>query len=347
MSTAKPKASEKQAVLQKIVALVRRQWKVPPTEERNVFQTLLHAVCAENASDARAEESLVRFREAFHDLNEARVSTITELAAAFPDDPEAEARAGRLRTVLQYVFERSFDFDFESLRKKTPEQAQKNLGRMRDLSPFVRNSVLQVSHGIHVVPLDDALRDALVWMGLLEPGTSTEEGGEALKPVVRKAETAAVLQTLRCVATDPRLRPAFDPEKYPAPEGGWNLENAPTRLKELIDKGPPRIKPRKPAEPAADDDKTPATKGAAEKKPTTARRTAVKAEPAPQSAPDKTAKAAKPAPAPDGAARPAPQVVPVKKPAAAKSGAAKVPPAPRAAKPAVKKKVTTRKSGGR
>jgi endonuclease-3 len=320
--------------------------------ERNVFQTLLHAVFVENSSEARAEEALVRFRAAFHDLNEARVSTITELAAAFPGDPEAEARAGRLRTILQYVFERSFDFDFESLRKKPPEQAQKQLARLRDLSSFVRNSVLQVSHGIHVVALDDALRDALVWMGLLEPGTSAEEGGESLKPVVRKADAVAVLQALRCVSTDARLRPAFDPEKYPVPEGGWDLETAPTRLKELIDKGPPRIKPRKPAEAPVEAVAPPAEKKvAAEKKPSAARRT----EPVPTASPtpdktDKPTKTDKPAkaktvPARDGDGHAATQVVAVKKPPASQPTGAKVPPAPRPAKPAVKKKVSTRRSG--
>jgi hypothetical protein len=52
---------------------------------------------------------------------------------------------------------------------------------------------------------------------------------------------------MRCLASDQRLHVAFDLSKYPAPEGGHDIDTAIHRLTELIKNGPE--KPSKVAAP--------------------------------------------------------------------------------------------------
>ena len=127
--------------------------------------TLLYAVCLEDASAAQADVAYERLWSAFHDLNELRVSSITELVThVFSDMPDPDWRAHRVRNILQYVFEKHFEFAFEGLRRKTLELATKQLFKIRDLSPFVRNFALQNALETHVVPVDRLMTNASIWL---------------------------------------------------------------------------------------------------------------------------------------------------------------------------------------
>ncbi|MEX0701276.1 MAG: hypothetical protein WD069_04200 [Planctomycetales bacterium] len=231
----KLKASEKQALARKLTVLLKKEYKGgAPRDERSVLDTALFAICLENASHAAAEASLERVGELFHDLNEVRVSSISELAEAFPGMPDAEWKALRMRSVLQHVFEKHFAFDFETLRRKTHEVAAKQLEKIRDLSPFVRNHVLHEVLDAHVVPLDDAQRRATVWLGLAAPGATVEQISEDLKPAIRKADAPLFCHLLRCLATDDRFAGEFQHVDKRPPEGGFDPHTAPDRLAALL-----------------------------------------------------------------------------------------------------------------
>ena len=269
----KSKASDKQSVSKKLVKLLKQRYKKPAAcVERPILETMLFAVCLENASVEEAEAAYARLYSSFHDLNEVRVSSITELAPVFNGIPEAERRALGVRNVLRYIFEKNYEFTFENLRKKTLEQAIKQLGRIKDVSPFVRTYILQVGLGSHVVPADDAMCRAAVWLGLVEPGLGAEAASEALKAAVRKADAPQFCELLRCLATDPEIRDAFR-TKGGVPEGGYNLQSAPARLTDLFANGV-RLK-KKPAKKAQDN------------KPRTAKKSTA-AKPAPATAKKKT-----------------------------------------------------------
>lgn len=263
------KVSEKQELTKKLVSRLEKRFGRPPAiPDRTVLESLLYAVCLDNDGYAAAERSYAALHERFHDLNEVRVSTISELAAAFAHQSEPELRAHRVRSILQYVFEDRFEFDLEAIRKKTQEQAAKKLSKVRDLSPFVRNHVQQVALAAHLVPMDDRMTAAAIWLGLLEPGTSTEAAADALKPAVRKADAAMFCHVLRCLVTEPPGRSTFDPATFSVPEEGYSFENAIERLDDLL-----AGKTRAAAKPKA----PPAKRAAAEKKPVKA---AAKGEPA-------------------------------------------------------------------
>lgn len=269
----KLKASEKQALVRKLTTALRKEYKGGlPRDQRSVLDTLLFAICVENSTRAEAETALQRMGEMFHDLNEVRVSSISELAEAFGDLRDAEWKALRVRSALQFVFERQFAFDFESLRKKNHEQAVKQLEKIRDLTPFNRNYVLQEALGAHFVPLDDAQRRAVIWLGLVAPGTSVEQAAEELKPAIRKADAPLFCHYLRCLATDPRVAAEFAKVDSGAPEGGYDPATAIERLSALLAAKPTAGKSTSRKKASSQASSKSATAKKKTKRPATARR---------------------------------------------------------------------------
>src|SRR5262245_15307170 len=102
MSTApRPTSANKQAATKKLMTLLKKRYKAPlPHKERSVLDTMLHAVCLEDSTDDEAEQTLARLISLFHDLNEVRVSSISELAEAFNGADDAERKALRVRSTL-------------------------------------------------------------------------------------------------------------------------------------------------------------------------------------------------------------------------------------------------------
>ncbi len=246
------KTADRQTVLKKLLPLLKKQYKVAVCKlDRPVMETMLYAVCLENASVEEADRAYARLFELFPDLNEARVSSISELEPVFQGLDDRDWRGFRARSVLQYVFEKSFNFELESLKKKTLELATKQLGKIRHLSPFIRNFTLQQAIGAHLLPIDDAVARLLIWLGLASPGQSTDEIGESLKAVVRKAEALPFLFSVRALAVDPKLRAAFDPGQYPPPAGGHEATTAIDRLNDLFKSGLAAVKPKPKAAPPA------------------------------------------------------------------------------------------------
>ncbi len=310
---ARAKTADRQSVLKKLLPLLKKHYKIAVSKlDRPVMETMLYAVCLENASVEEADRAYARLFEFFPDLNEARVSSISELEPVFEGLDDRDWRGFRARSVLQYVFEKSFNFELESLKKKTLELAAKQLGKIRHLSPFIRTFTLQQAIGAHILPIDDASARLLVWLGLATADQSTEDIGESLKAVVRKAEALPFLFSIRCLAADRKLKVAFDPAIYPAPEDGHDSATSIDRLTELFKSGPATVKAKpKVASPV----EVPAVKAAAKtapKKP--ADKPVAKAAPAKPTANGKAAPAKTP-PAKSTSAKAAPAKTAAKKPA--------------------------------
>lgn len=235
MVAKKISTSDKQAICKKLITLLKKRYSATlPKYDRPVLETMLHGVCLENTTNAQADEVFDSLLEGFHDLNEIRVSTISELESVFVLDSDAEWKAYRIRSVLQFVFDKEFCFDLELLRKKTLEQAQKQLTKMKSLTPFVLNHTLQVVLGSHSVPADEKILNASKWLGLLPADESIETASDSLKSSVRKPDAPLFSHLLRCLATDEELAADFNLAKNPLPEEGVDLKQAPSRLEGLF-----------------------------------------------------------------------------------------------------------------
>lgn len=225
---------------------------------RSILETMLYAICLEDASEAQAEKTFVRLTSfersdcEFFDFNELRVSAISELEPVFAGLDQPEWRGLRVRYVLSSVFEQSYGFKFEGMLPKTVDAAAKRLHRMTHLSPFIRSYTLHAALGGHVVPLDNRMCRAAIWLGLLPAGTTPEVGAEELKPVVLKKDVAAFCHRLRCLATDARVRLVYDFGAKPPAATTFDLRTACERLGELFraaDRKDPDKRRRRKAKP--------------------------------------------------------------------------------------------------
>jgi len=247
VAASRAKASDRAALLKKLFPIIKKHYKVHvPKGGKPVLETMLYAICLEDSTVDEADASFKKLFTEFPDLNEVRVSTVGEIERAFIGQTASEWRAFRVISVLKFVFDKSYAFEFESLRKKTLDLATKQLAKIKDLSPFVRDYTLHEVTGAHLIPIDPALARLLVWLGLALPNQTQEQMGEMMKAAVRKAEVEAFVFTLRALAADQTLHAAFDLTKYPAPEGGHDTDTAIDRLTHLIKHGP-----EKPSKSAA------------------------------------------------------------------------------------------------
>jgi hypothetical protein len=315
-AAARTKSSDRAGVIKKLLPLAKKHYKValPPTD-LPVVETMLFSVCLENSSLEAARAAYDRLFAVYPDLNEARVSSITELQDVFSSLSDSDWRAFRCRRVLQYVFDRSFAFEMESLRKKTLELGVKQLAKIKQLTPFVRAYTLHVAIGAHLVPLDDSSRGFLSWLGLVPREGSLEEAGESLKSLVRKSEAETFCASIRCLAVDPNLAPAFTEDAAKTDSSAGDAASAIERLEQLMKVGAEKYlaqaakaaaaaeekvakvaKPAKKVVKAAEDKAAPKAK-AATKKASPASADDKKKATKPPPKPVKAEKAAKPAPA--------------------------------------------------
>lgn len=241
------KPIDKQEVCRKITSLLKKGYSTGGARrDLPVLETLMYASCLENTTPEQAEKVYARLLNTFHDLNEIRVSSISELEKVFQDLEDPAWRALRVKSSLQYVFETSYSFDFESLRRKTAELAVKQLAKIPSLSYYGRSFVMQQCMGSHVLPVDDKMLAALVWLGLVESGSTPEQAGEGLRGYVRKADGPLFCQLLHALASDPRWAKVF----ARPPEGAAAQANPIHRLELLLaGKAFPRSR-SEPAKPA-------------------------------------------------------------------------------------------------
>jgi hypothetical protein len=204
------KLADKQEIYKKVLSCLKKRYpSVSKLPELPVLETMLYAVCLENATVKDADIAYKRLLSSFHDLNEVRVSSIEELEAVFQGMSTPDWRAMRVRGILGHVFESTYSFEFDGLKRKTLELAAKQLSKIKELTPFVRDFTLHSTLGAHVIPLDDALLHAIEFLDLHADTGGLEATAESMRPLVRKAEGTEFSALLREFATDPKLRPTI------------------------------------------------------------------------------------------------------------------------------------------
>jgi len=331
-TTRATRAADKSQVCRKFVTALHKLYgKSVPRIELPVIETVLFAACLEDNQWALAEVGLKKLITSFFDLNEIRVSSVNELELVLAPLYKADWKGLRIRSILRSIFESTYSYDFEKLRRQTLEQAVKTLKKMPDVTPFIRDFVLHEILGSHIVCLDESMLAAAKWLGLVPETADLNDGSEYLKGGLKKSEVSEFCYLLRCLATDPKFIPRFvdhaDTEQ--------TMADVMDRFAEL--QLPPKKKPNKPPAPK---EVSRSEKVEAGKKPSTVT-------PAKPIAPVKTVAPAKAA-TPSGKSKPAskpatsaaktvanPTTKP-KAPAVSTSGSA-VPSKSRLAKPAEKK----------
>jgi endonuclease III len=245
MVTAKAtKAADKSLVCRKFVSSLQKLYgKAVPKIEMSVVETMLFAACLEDNPWSAAESGHKKLLTTYFDLNEVRVSSVTELQHTLEPLRESDWKGLRIRSILRFVFETTYSYDFEKLRRQTLEQALKTLKKVNDITPFIRDFILHEILGSHVICLDTSMLIAARWLGLVPAKSDINDASEFLKGGVKKSEVSEFCFLLRCLATDPRFIPRFADH----PESELSMDDVQDRLQEL--QSPPKKKSPKPVPP--------------------------------------------------------------------------------------------------
>jgi len=315
-TTKATKAADKSQVCRKFVTALQKLYgKSVPKIELPVIETMLFAACLEDNPWAPAEAGQKKMIATFFDLNEIRVSSVSELELVLAPLNKADWKGLRIRSILRSIFESTYSYDFEKLRRQTLEQAVKTLKKMPDVTPFIRDFVLHEILGSHIVCLDGSMLTAAKWLGLVPETADVNEGSEYLKGGLKKSEVSEFCYLLRCLSTDPKFVSRFTDHA----DTEQSMADVMDRFAEL--QLPPKRKPSKP--PAAKQVSTPEKVEAGKK--------SVPAIPSKSVAPVKSAAQAKTATPPEKS----PQAT---KPAVSSSK--------KVAKPATKSSATTESKSG-
>lgn len=245
MGTAKAtKAADKSQICRKLVTALQKLYgKSVPKIELSVVETMLFAACLEDNPWVTAEAGLKKLLTSYFDMNEVRVSSVSELEQTLAPLKEADWKGLRIRSILRFVFETTYSYDYEKLRRQTLEQAVKTLKKVNDITPFIRDFILHEILGSHIICLDNSMLTAARWLGLVPAKADLHEASEFLKGGIKKSEVSEFCHLLRCLATDPKYAPRFlDPS-----DTELSMDDVMDRFVEL--QSPPKKKPAKPVPP--------------------------------------------------------------------------------------------------
>jgi endonuclease-3 len=191
----------KQRLFNHLLATARKVVAADP-QALPVLEQFIYAICRENATAAQADEAYRFLREAFFDWNEVRVSSVRELEEAFAGMPQSEARAQRLVSFLQEVFETTFSYDLEPLHKKGLKQAAKQLTRYQAADHYACALVVQRSLGGHAIPLDAPSLRCIGRLGLVDSGEDAESARASLEHLIPKAKGPLFTEAVSTLAAE-------------------------------------------------------------------------------------------------------------------------------------------------
>ena len=156
---------------------------ISPNPDRPVLEHLLYGCCLEDAHYEKADEAYATLVHTFFDWNEIRVTTVKELAEVLGVLPDPAAAANRVKRVLQTVFEGSYSFDLEELRKKNLGPAIERLQKISGTNLFTVAYVVQSTLGGHSIPIDAATIAVMKVMDLL----SDKDAEQGVVPGLERA----------------------------------------------------------------------------------------------------------------------------------------------------------------
>ena len=187
------------ALLTKAHKVLKKHYKPVVHAERPILEQLLFAACAENAHYDRAEQAYQALVDRFFDWNEVRVSTTRELAEVMSMLPEPEAVATNVRKLLYGVFESTYSFEIEALKKQNLGQAIQRLKKFGGASEFMVAFATQNALGGHAVPVDRGALESLKVIGVInddEMAEQTVPGMERAIPKNKGVEFGSLLHQL-------------------------------------------------------------------------------------------------------------------------------------------------------
>jgi len=174
-----------------------------------VLDHLLFGVVQEGSPPSQALEAYKNLVNGFFNFNEMRVAHPGEFVALLEGVADAPTKAQRMLDILRFVFETTYGFDLESMKKKPVKQAQKQLSKVTGATRFAVSATVQRALGGIAPAVDEAGRELLVDCGIANPGEPLETVLAQLETLVTEENAAAVCLNLQEAAYDPAQRKAM------------------------------------------------------------------------------------------------------------------------------------------
>jgi endonuclease-3 len=181
--------SDRATLLTKTAKVLKKHYKpVSPPSNRSVLEHLLYACCLEASHHQPSDDAFARLQETYFDLNEVRVTTVSELAEVMSglNDPEKASR--RLKKALQAVFEAHYSFDIDALKKGNLGKAVKEIESLNGVSPFAVSYVSQNALSGHSIPANKGVFDLFIVLGVITEAEAAKKRIPGLERTIPKSK---------------------------------------------------------------------------------------------------------------------------------------------------------------
>jgi endonuclease III len=175
------------------------------------LDALLQTILSQATSDINSGRAFDSLRRAFPDGWDAvRLAEVSEIADAIRCGGLADAKAPRIRAVLQEIFERTGKTDLEFLKTTSTEEAKAFLTSFHGVGPKTAACVLMFSLGRPVLPVDTHVFRVSHRLGLIDEKIGEAKAHLVLQNQLKDTEVYAYhVHLIRhgrrvCMAQQPR-----------------------------------------------------------------------------------------------------------------------------------------------
>jgi endonuclease-3 len=195
--------SDRASLLTKTAKVLKKHYKsFSPPSTRSVLEHLLYACCLEASMHEASDDAFARLQQTYFDLNEVRVTTVSELAEVLSglNDPEQAAR--RIKKALQSVFEAYYSFDIDALKKGNLGKAVKEIEALNGVTPFAVSYVAQNALSGHSIPANQGVFQLFGVLGLVTAAEAAKNRIPGLERAIPKSKGVEFASQLHQLGVD-------------------------------------------------------------------------------------------------------------------------------------------------
>ena len=154
--------------------------KLPKEEivqnEHGAIGEVIYSHLLWNATSKQADAAFKKMITASVDLNDLRMNHVFEMVQLIGSNyPQAEARAKRLKAVLNSIYGREHNVCIDSLEGAGKRDIREYFETLKGISTFVCNRVIAMSYEVAAIPVDDRTNNALIASGVVHEDSSISD----------------------------------------------------------------------------------------------------------------------------------------------------------------------------
>ena len=208
--------------VRKLMALLKKEGSaapLPPVEDP--MEQLIRGVFTDFVSESRANAAAVRLRQALVDVNELRVTPISELVQIVgADTPFARRASEELSRSLNAIYNKLHHLDLAFIMKGSKRTAESFLRSVFGLNTHARATIILRCLKGSIVPVDVHMSDFLRGNGYVPPDASVELIQKFLAGIVPQSQLGSFYVQFKryAAAHPPKSVPPPPVEPPPPPE---------------------------------------------------------------------------------------------------------------------------------